>query len=570
MRHDFTTLCPGGLPEGFTGEGWGLAAVARHPRNTTAIKAVDSPDYHVAFPSICKASSGDLLVVYREGLTHATSEDPHDGKIALIRSSDGGRTWSERVIIMDGDDYDDRNAAIACGFPPCRQDAGAPTARPSFGDGAGRRTAGFQPAAVAPVSTPPCRQDAGAPTAQLLVCWDKWKPRTHRGAFAMLSDDDGHTWSDPIRLQPIEDVHTRSPALMLKDGNWLIPLAEGEGGGQAAYGVILDPRTGESEMVPITPPGDEELADEVCVTRTLTPRPPLPGGEGENGAAGGALVALGRHWRERYLWQTRSTDEGRTWETPWLSSIPSQYTPADLITLHNGWLLCSFSFRERRNERLVLSKDHGATWEVENSIDVFDGTMAVGGDRSYPASVQIDEDTIGTVLYETQAHPAGGAIYFVTSQLSEFDRPPVTALYASCQAAGPLEGPLEGPRFSRPLSHGVHELRLRYRFTGLFGDAPNRLEVALDDLTFAYQMGATEDRQGAINYVEANGEGHEAVGDWFDDGNEHELTLRRAGVEWTLSLDGHEQITAAGAEAPMAVTIAAVRAGVAVYELEIT
>jgi len=502
MLHDFTTMSPGGLPDGFTGTGWQLASVARHPRNTTAIKAVDSPDYHVAFPSICKAQSGDLLVVYREGFTHAVSEDPHDGKIALIRSTDGGRTWSERVIIMDGDDYDDRNAAIAC-----------------------------------------------APNGQLLVCWDKWKPRKHRGAYAMLSDDEGHTWSDPIRLQPVEDVHTRSASLMLSDGHWLIPLAEGEGDGQAAYATILDPRTGQSEMIPITPVGDRNLADEVCVAR----------------AADGSLVALGRAVRDRYLWQTRSRDEGRTWETPWLSSIPSQYAPGDLIALHNGWLLCSFSFRERRNERLVLSKDHGETWEVENSIDVFDGTMAVGGDRSYPASVQIDADTIGTVLYETQAHPAGGAIYFVTSKLSEFDRPPVTALYA----------PVEGPASSRPavtvaLPPAAQEIRFRYRFTGRFGDAPNRLEVALDDLVFAYQMGATPDRKGAVNQVQANGVGHEACGDWFDDGNEHELILRRGADGWTMSLDGHEQITAVGPEAPTAVTIAAVRAGIAVYELEIT
>ncbi len=206
----------------------------------------------------------------------------------------------------------------------------------------------------------------------------------------------------------------------------------------------------------------------------------------------------------------------------------------------------------------MLSKDHGETWEVENSLDVFDGTMAVGGDRSYPASVQIDADTIGTVLYETQAHPAGGAIYFVTSKLSEFDRAPVTALYAASDAKLAVSLPGE-----------ASEVRLRYRFTGRFGDAANRLEVALDDLVFAYQMGATPDRKGAINYVEVHGEGHEAVGDWFDDGNEHELTLRRGAGGWTMSLDGHEQITAAGPEAPTAVTLAAVRAGIAVYELEI-
>jgi len=498
MRYDFTQMAPGPLPPPFSGKGWRLAQTARHPRNTSAIRAVASPDYHVAFPGICRTLSGELLVVYREGLTHAVSEDPHDGKLALMRSADGGRTWSERVIIMDGDDYDDRNAAIAC-----------------------------------------------APDGQLLVCWDKWKPPTHRGAFAILSDDDGHTWSAPIRLQPHEDVHTRSPAPMLPEGRWLIPLAEGEGDGRAAYATLLDPVTHESEMIPITPLGDLNLSDEVCVTR----------------APDGSLVALGRAYHERHLWQTRSRDEGRTWETPWLSDIPSQYAPADLITLDNGWLLCSFSFRERRNERLVLSRDGGETWEVENSIDVFDGTMSVGGDRSYAASVQIDADTVGTVLYETRAHPEGGAIYFVTSALSEFARPPATALYA-----GSSEEPSsDQPRLALALPADSRAVRLSYRFTGKFGDPPNRLEVGLGDLVFGYQMGATPDRTGTINWVDVNGEGREAVGDWFDDGNEHELELRRAGAGWTMSLDGHEQLAAAPGAPPTQLSIAAVRASVAIY-----
>lgn len=493
--YDFTSMSPGRLPEPFSGTGWRLAPLARHPRNTSAIKAVDSPDFHVAFPSICKTLRGELLVVYREGLTHALSEDPHDGKIALIRSGDGGRSWSERVIIMDGDDFDDRNAAIACGH-----------------------------------------------NGQLLVCWDKWKPRKHRGAFAMLSDDDGHTWSAPIRLQPVEDVHTRSPALLLSDGRWLIPLAEGEGDGRAAHATMLDPRTGQSEMIPITPLGDTNLSDEVCVAP----------------AADGSLVALGRSVRDRTLWQTRSCDEGRTWETPWLSEIPSQYTPADLIALHNGWLLCSFSFRERRNERLVLSKDCGETWEVENSTDVFDGTMTVGSDRSYPASVQIDDDTIGTVLYETRAHPDGGAIYFVKNSLAEFDRPPVTALYAESDAC-----------LSVPLPGKISEIRLKYRFTGKFGDPPNRLEVGLGGLTFGYQMGATPDRKGPINWVDVNGEGQEAARDWFDDGNEHELALLQREGAWTMSLDGHEQLTAPAAGPPQSLEITSVRSGIAIYGLQI-
>ncbi|MEN6643617.1 MAG: sialidase family protein [Armatimonadia bacterium] len=501
QRHDFAAMSPGTLPEGFSASGWALKPVARHPLNTERMKAVDSPDCHVAFPSICKTLSGELLVVYREAFTHAVSQDPHDGKIALIRSTDGGRSWSERVIIMDADDYDDRNAAIAC-----------------------------------------------APDGQLLVCWDKWLPPLHRGAYFMTSEDDGYTWSDPRKLQPVENVHTRSPALKLRDGNWLIPLAEGEGDGLAAYATIVNPNTGESEMFPITTLGDKALADEVCVTY----------------ASDGAIVALGRSYSHRYLWQTRSVDEGRTWERPWMSEIPSQYSPADLITLDDGRLLCSFSFRERRNERLVLSNDGGATWDIENSVDVFDGTMEVGGDRSYAATVQADAETVGTVLYETKAYPDGGTIYFVRTPLAEFERTPVTALYA--QEA-------EEAKMQVPVPEGARKIGLRYRFMGKFGEPPSRLEVGLAGVTVAYQMGATPDRKGNINWVDAqDAEGRtlasqEAAGDWFDDGNEHELRLVLAEEKVALEIDGWRQFEVPAAAKAESLEITARRASVAIYEV---
>lgn len=501
QQYDFATMSSGTLPEGFSASGWALRPVARHPRNTDRIRAVASPDCHVAFPSICKTLSGELLVVYREAFTHAVSQDPHDGKIALIRSKDGGGSWSERVIIMDADDYDDRNAAIAC-----------------------------------------------APDGQLLVCWDKWLPPLHRGAYFMTSDDDGYTWSDPRKLQPVENVHTRSPALKLRDGNWLIPLAEGEGDGLAAYATIVNPNTGESEMFPITTLGDKALADEVCVTR----------------APDGAIVALGRSYSHRYLWQTRSVDEGRTWETPWMSSIPSQYSPADLITLGDGRLLCSFTFRERRNERLVLSCDNGATWDMENSVDVFDGTREVGPDRSYAASVQLDEGTVGTVLYETKAYPEGGAIYFVRTPLAEFDRPTVTGLYAPDAEEAALRVPVPA---------GAKEIGLRYRFMGSFGEPPNRLEVGLAGVTVAYQMGATPDRKGNINWVDAqDAQGNalasqEATGDWFDDGNEHELRLVMAEGEVEMVIDGWRQLEVPARGKAECLDLTARRASMAVYEV---
>ena len=249
------------------------------------------------------------------------------------------------------------------------------------------------------------------------------------------------------------------------------------------------------------------------------------------------------------LWQSNSRDEGRTWEPPFRTTIPSQFTPADLIALDDGRLVCAFSFRERRNERLVVSRDCGETWDIEGSVDVFDSTPGIGGDRSYPAVVQLDEDTLGTVLYETRPHPQGGRIYFVRTPLADLDRKPFQCLYQSDpEAAGAtFEAPLRCPE----LGLGVH---VTYRFTGKFGPPRNALELALAagsrEFRLRYEMGALPERTQPYNVIRATETGvgerrvlteGEAQGDWFDDGNLHTICLEVDQQAVRGLLDGHEQ-----------------------------
>ena len=86
-------------------------------------------------------------------------------------------------------------------------------------------------------------------------------------------------------------------------------------------------------------------------------------------------------------------------------------------------------------------------WQVASSIDVFDATL--DGDRSYPAAVQIDSETVGTVLYETMPAPQGGTIWFARTKLADLERPTVAALrsqHASEEAVALFELPSEGAR----------------------------------------------------------------------------------------------------------------------------
>ena len=129
----------------------------------------------------------------------------------------------------------------------------------------------------------------------------------------------------------------------LSEREWLFPLANPSGPeeGLAAYAVIYHRRSEDTTVVPTTPVGDRNRADEVAVVKTTE----------------GSIVALIRSNWGPVLWQSLSEDDGQSWGTPWKTVIPSQSTPADVIHLHNGWLLCTFSFQERRDERQILSKE---------------------------------------------------------------------------------------------------------------------------------------------------------------------------------------------------------------------
>ncbi len=509
----FSTFPPGPVPGGFvsvSGE-WSIREMARPERNRSAAAAVTS-DRHVAFPGICRTKSGALVVCYREGYSHA-SGNPDDGRIMLVRSEDLGATWGEPTVACDDPAMDDRNAAIAC-------------------------------------------MDDGT----LVLIWDKYLHGKHHWAWLSRSNDEGRTWSEPVRMTRQENVHTRSRGLDLGNGKWLLPWADAAHDEQTAtWFSLFDPATGEFEEVQATPTGRREMADEVAVTR----------------APNGDLVALIRSPSDPELYQVVSRDEGRTWSEPRLSGIPSQFTPCDLITLADGRLLCSFSFRERRDERLVVSRDNGATWDIEDGVDVFAGTANMGGDRSYPATVQLDEQAIGTVLYETKEPPQGGHIYFVRTPLFALDPEKRPALYQGDATADPAI-------LLWPEAPDTGSVRIPYRFTGHFGAPPNRVGLLMryaspeDYTAFEFQMGAPPDRKtwpiNHVRLVERRGAAEtvltegSAQGGWYDDGNVHELGARREGDRWTLTLDGLEQLSADGAGwRPCG--LVTTRATVAVYEV---
>ncbi len=329
---------------------------------------------------------------------------------------------------------------------------------------------------------------------------------------------------------------------------------------KAAYLGVYRPEEEAAEVFAVTPLGQRNVSDEWALAQ----------------AADGRLVGLIRSNTDPFLFQIESSDGGLTWQPPRPTNIPSQSTPADIITLDDGRLLVTFSFRERRNERQLVSEDHGRVWQVVSSIDVFDA--ALNGDRSYPAAVQIDSETVGTVLYETMPAPQGGVVWFARTKLADFERPAVTALRSrhSCEEAVALfDLPHEG--------RGGAALTAEYRFIGEFGPRPSGFELILQDrqgrrLRCGYWMGGGLKDTNHVHISFSDGPDEEvllrqnALGGLYNDGNDHRLSVVYEEGRVALAIDGVieavVELPAKAAFHPRFGGIGARQAAVAVYGLE--
>jgi len=475
----------------------------------------------VAFPGICKTKTGRLLVVYREGLNHAGGRD---GRVMMTKSDDLGRTWSEPWQIYDDPEVDDRNSALLC-----------------TADGT------------------------------IVHVWNKYCEGRDLGVFLVKSHDEARSWSRPIPIGAGQPLRTHCHPLEIRtptgDIEWLLPLYDCVSQRKAAYVGIFRPEDNSCLLVPVTPVGDRNVSDEWALEQ----------------AADGRLVALVRSNWDLWLWQSESWDQGRTWHNLRPSSIPSQFTPPDLLRLQDGRLMVTFSFRERCNERQAVSPDNGESWAVAQSVDVFGAKLR--GDRSYPAAVQLDDHTIGTVLYETLPAPHGGTIWFARTKLADLERPAVNVWYSDAGeelAAGYVE--LTAVERA-PADRERAAVAVDYRFTGRFGEPLHGLELVLSDEEGTichgrYWMGGG---RGETNYIElaltcnssfTTLRRQSAIGGFYNDGNNHQMSLELRGRQLSLVLDNIDQAAVplpaeTDCQRIVRAGVIAHRTGVALFDLKI-
>jgi predicted neuraminidase len=203
-----------------------------------------------------------------------------------------------------------------------------------------------------------------------------------------VSADSGRTWGPVVMFRDKRGWMTRNHPIILKDGRILLPLysedkwcsefmASDDSGAAWEHMAEVCSKPGNIQAA-VAELGDGSL---YAVMRT------------------GAKKGTGK------LWQTRSADNGQTWEAPTLTSLPNPNAGIDMVRLASGRLLLAFnnSGRDRTPLTLAVSDDNGKSWRVVRDVET------APGEYSYPSLCQAKDGVIHltyTYKRETIKHMA--------------------------------------------------------------------------------------------------------------------------------------------------------------------
>jgi len=330
------------------------------------------PGRYIGWPTIARRRNGELLAVF------SGDRDAHVcpwGKVQLIRSRDGGATWSAPQVI--------------CNTPLDDRDAGILETRRGTLIVAWFTSLAFEEQARR-------RAAEGGRWAQWMRHAEKLTPEIRArwlGYWTRRSTDGGKSWGPPVRTSgsaphgPIE----------LSDGRLL-------------YVGRRNPHRDTELTV-------EESRDDGRSWRQIAS---IPVGAGDNPncfhephaveVAPGRIVALfryhyhdpatGRFLNERsFLRQAESRDGGRSWTSTRPTSILGY--PPHLIRLEDGRLVCVYGRRcPPYGEYARVSRDGGRTWDAAGEIQL---ARSDSGDLGYPASAALGPRRILTVFYQIAA-----------------------------------------------------------------------------------------------------------------------------------------------------------------------
>ena len=336
-------------------------------------------DRYIGWPTVTRLKNGDILAAF------SGDREEHVcpwGKIQIVRSTDGGETWSEPKTIQNGP-LDDRDCGLVV-MPD--------------GD----------------VILTYFTSTAYRSKSFLERDWKKDKPqywwrrhdekitdqvrREALGYFRMVSKDNGHTWSEPERMADVS--HAPHGPTLLRDGS-LLQL------GRSFQNSQLDTGKSYSKSIISAWRSVDKGASWQCLCKEV------PDANGENMKPAmfhepnaielpdGTIVGLVRyHGEDDCLRQTISRDGGRTW-TP-MAKTTMVGLPPHIVRLADGKLVNVYGRRVPDGgfgEFAAISDDGGKTWDAANEICL---RPCHNNDLGYPSSCVLPSGEILTVYYQPE------------------------------------------------------------------------------------------------------------------------------------------------------------------------
>jgi sialidase-1 len=319
------------------------------------------PEYYFGWPTLARRAHGELLAVWSGGRERHVCPF---GRVEMMRSRDGGRTWSWPQVLMDTP-IDDRDAGVLV------------TPKGSI-----------LVTTFTSIAYEKSLENTSDWPAERLERWQALQRGTTEaerksllGTWMLRSTDGGLTWSAPYRV-PVNSPHG---PIALSDGRLFYA-------GKQMWADGKDCAVCES-------------TDDGLSWRWLAPLPVRAGdmvdAYHELHAAETAdkriLVQIRNHNKvnERETLQCESSDGGKTWSEP--RAIGVWGLPSHLLRLGDGRLLMTYGYRREPFGNLArLSEDHGRTWSQPLTISG-DGAS---GDLGYPSTVELAAGQFATLWYE--------------------------------------------------------------------------------------------------------------------------------------------------------------------------
>jgi sialidase-1 len=320
--------------------------------------------YHPA--TITVMADGEAVVTAREATDHLAN----DGRMVMFRSRDGGASWGPREVMFSLERADHRCAPI---FELPNGEWLTTDYRPGGLYGA----------------------DGVVDTDHFLVPsqWAAWS--TDRGRTWTISEKPLTVPGAPAPYVEVERHMIRLPSGRLLTAGIYCGGVKPDGspdyyGVPARIAIFRSDDNGRSwEVHALLPPHPHTQGAETTLLRTKS----------------GKIVTLSRtqisgpDWMDKgSLLQSESRDDGATWSGLRATGLSSMSSPAHLLQLQDGRILCTHASRRYPGSIYVtVSRDEADTWDTERSRIVTNDLP--NSDSCYPTSGQLPDGTVLTVWY---------------------------------------------------------------------------------------------------------------------------------------------------------------------------